>query len=110
MLNWWTENKPKHRMIVAGLNTTAIGAMSNYNVADAGNKNWPASEIVKQIEIARQHNAGHIHWNMGALMKNKGGVDDALLRSEYNQPALGPALNSGGPKPTAPKLTAHVTK
>lgn len=111
LLKWWTENNPKHRMIVAGMNTTAIGAVSNYTVADAGNKNWPASEIVKQVEIARQQtgSSGHIHWNMGALMKDKGGVDEALLRSEYQQPALVPALNGAAAKPSAPKLTARMT-
>ena len=54
LLKWWTENNPKHRLIVAGLNTTAIGATSNYTTSDAGNKGWPAGEIVKQIELTRQ--------------------------------------------------------
>jgi uncharacterized lipoprotein YddW (UPF0748 family) len=110
LLKWWTENNPKHRMIVPGLNTTAIGALNNYSVSDAGNKGWPASEIVRQIEITRQQAgvAGHLHWNMGALMKNKGGVDDALLRSCYQQPALAPALN-GGTKPPTPRATVRVT-
>jgi hypothetical protein len=47
---------------------------------------------------------------MGALMKNKGGVDEALLRSEYQQPALVPALNSGAQKPSALKLSVRMTR
>jgi uncharacterized lipoprotein YddW (UPF0748 family) len=108
LLKWWTENNPKHRMIVAGMNTTAIGASGNATVPDVGSKNWPASEIVRQIAITRQQGAGHIHWNMGALMRNKGGVNDAL-RTQYDQPALPPPLNAEVAKPSAPTLTARTT-
>jgi hypothetical protein len=78
---------------------------------EAGNRNWPASEIVRQIEITRQQSGatGHIHWNMSALMRDKGGVNEALLRNEYNQPALPPALNGGSARLDAPKLTARTT-
>jgi uncharacterized lipoprotein YddW (UPF0748 family) len=110
LLKWWTENNPKHRMIVAGLNTTAIGAVSNYALADAGNKNWPASEIARQIELTRQQSgaAGHIHWNMGALMKNKGAVSDLLLRNEYQQLALAPVLANSKGKPASPKFSVRA--
>ncbi|HWN96343.1 MAG TPA: family 10 glycosylhydrolase [Methylomirabilota bacterium] len=97
LLKWWTANNPKHKLIVAGMNTTAVGA-----------QNWPASEIVKQIEITRQLSAaGHIHWNMGAVMKNKGGVADEL-RQVYRQPALAPSL-SGAARLPAPRLTGRLT-
>ncbi len=110
LLKWWTENNPKRRMIVPGLNTTAIGSAANYATSDAGNKGWPTSEIVRQIEITRQQSgvAGHIHWNMGALMKNKGGVDEALARSCYSQFALTPALNAGA-RLTMPKAKVRFT-
>ncbi len=96
LLKWWAENNPKRRMIVPGLNTTAIGG-------------WPAMEIVKQIKITREQAgvAGHIHWNMGALMKNKGGVEEALARNSYPEIALTPALNAGA-RPPKPKATARM--
>ena len=109
LLNWWTQNNPRHRMIVPGINTTAIASSANYATAEAGNKGWPTSEIVRQIQITRQSSAaGHIHWNVGALMKNKGGVADQL-RQTYSNNALVPALNASAPRPAAPKLTARVT-
>jgi uncharacterized lipoprotein YddW (UPF0748 family) len=111
LLQWWTENNPRRRMIVAGMNSAAIGGAGNSPVVDGGARNWPASEIVRQIEITRKQSgvAGHIHWNMSALMKNKGGMNDALLSNEYSQPALPPAMNGGSAKPAAPKLIARVT-
>ena len=97
LLKWWTENNPRQKQIVAGLNTTAIGSATNYQTTDAGNKGWPAGEIVRQIHLTRQQAgiAGHVHWNMGALMKNKGGVATHLAREEYQQPALTPPARSG---------------
>ena len=108
LLKWWTENNPKQRQIVAGLNTTAVGTQANYTVSDAGNKGWPAAEITRQVELARQQNgiAGHIHWNVGALMKNKGGVATQLARDEYRQAALAPAARGGGQPLSPPALTA----
>lgn len=110
LLKWWTENNPRHRMIVPGMNTTAIGSNPDYTVADAGNRGWPASEILKQVQITRQLSAaGHIHWNVGALMKNKGGVADELRRA-YKQPALVPAWSNSDVKPATPKLKATLTR
>jgi uncharacterized lipoprotein YddW (UPF0748 family) len=107
LLKWWTENNPKQKMIVAGLNTTAIGTQRNYTVTDAGNKGWPASEITRQIEITRQQAgiAGHIHWNMGSLMKNKGGVATDLFRDEYRQRALTPPLNGSASHLSKPAVS-----
>ena len=112
LLKWWTENNPKQRMIVAGMNTTAIGNAGPDVVTDGGSKGWPASEIVRQIELTRQQPgvAGHIHWNMRALMKNKGGVDEALLRSSYLSPALVPSLNRDASKLPAPQLLNPKTE
>ena len=108
LTRWWVENNPKQKMIVPGINTTAIGSNKNYTVADAGNKGWPASEIVEQIKMTRQLSAaGHIHWNMGALMRNKGGIADEL-RHVYSQPALVPALKNDGPRSVAPGLSGRV--
>ena len=98
LLKWWAENNPRRKTIVAGLNTTAVGSGANP---------WPASEIARQIELARGQNgaSGHIHWNMSALMKNRGGVADTLKQRAYQSLALAPSLN-GGPSPAAaPKVT-----
>jgi hypothetical protein len=93
LLKWWAENNPRRRMIVAGLNTTALGA----------------AEILQQIKMTREQAGvvGHIHWNMSALMKNKGGVGDALARSSYSEIALTPALD-GGAKPSKPKAVVRM--
>jgi uncharacterized lipoprotein YddW (UPF0748 family) len=108
LLKWWTENNPKQRQIVAGINTTAVGTQINYTVTDAGNKGWPASEIARQIQLTRQQKgiAGHIHWNMGALMKNKGGVATELAGDEYRQTALPPAAQGTGKTLSPPALAA----
>ncbi|HMJ91021.1 MAG TPA: family 10 glycosylhydrolase [Candidatus Acidoferrum sp.] len=94
LLKWWTENNPKGRMIVPGINTTSTGPA----------KGWPASEIVEQVRIARQQpgSSGHIHWNMSALMNNRGGVADELARAAYGKNALPSGLPTGSttPKPT----------
>ena len=93
LLKWWAENNPKRRMIVPGLNTTAMGA----------------AEILQQIKMTRGQAgvAGHIHWSLGALMKNKGGVEEALARSSYPGIALAPALNAGA-KPPQPKAVVRM--
>ena len=105
LLKWWSENNPRRRMIVPGLNTTAVGASPSDAASGAGNRGWPANEIVEQIQIARKQPgaSGHIHWNMGALMKNKGGVDEALMRGCYAQTALTPAMGQGA-KPPLPRV------
>ena len=94
------------------MNTTAIGNAGPDAVTDGGSKGWPAGEIVRQIELTRQQPgvAGHIHWNMRALMKNKGGVDEALLRSSYTTPALVPSMNSATSKLPAPQLLSPKTE
>jgi len=112
LLKWWTENNPKHRQIVAGLNTTAIGTQAVYTVSDAGNKGWPASEIERQIQLTRQQSgiAGHIHWNMGALMRNKGRVAMLLAEDEYKHPALAPAAHASTRALSKPVVMMADTK
>jgi len=99
LLKWWTENNPKNRQIVAGMNTFAVAT---------GTNKWPATEITRQVEITRQQlgASGHIHWNVSALMQNKGGVADELARSEYARLALSPPLAATGhQKISAPTVT-----
>jgi uncharacterized lipoprotein YddW (UPF0748 family) len=102
LLNWWTENNPKRRLIVAGMNTASVG----------GRTAWPASEITAQIDITRKQSgaSGHIHWNMSALAKNKGGVAGELARASYVQPALMPAIAASEGTVPRPKVTARAVK
>jgi uncharacterized lipoprotein YddW (UPF0748 family) len=108
LLNWWTENNPKNRLIVAGLNSTAVA--SNQAAVNPTGRGWPVSEIPRQIEIGRQQrgSSGHIHWNMSALMKNKGGLADELSRTVYRERALVPPLpGTSGSESAAPAVNAR---
>ncbi len=100
LLKWWTENNPKHRLIIPGINTTGVGG-----------KGWPAREIVEQVRIARQQPgaSGHIHWNMSALMRTSGGVADELARTSYGKVALPPALPERS-RPAKATLTANIVR
>jgi uncharacterized lipoprotein YddW (UPF0748 family) len=82
LLKWWAENNPKNKLIVAGMNSAQVG----------GSKGWVANDIVREIEITRAQPGvgGHVHWNFGALMKNKGGLADELAQKVYTQPARVP--------------------
>jgi hypothetical protein len=101
LLNWWTENNPKQKLIVAGMNSAAVGT---------GTNGWTAGEIVRQVNITRTQagSSGHVYWNMSSLNKNKGGLVEALSREVYQRPALVPAA-SRTPAPPAPRLVARPT-
>jgi uncharacterized lipoprotein YddW (UPF0748 family) len=105
LLKWWAENNPHRKMIVAGVNTAAVGTRGKEN-------GWSAYEIERQIQLTRKQPgvSGHIHWNMSALMKNKGGVDNALMRGEYGQLATVPALRTTRTISPPPALIARVTR
>ena len=105
LLDWWNSQNVHHRHLWPGMNSL-----------NAGSK-WPPGEIVNQINLTRRlADAGHIHWNVLALMKNAA-LDAALAQDVYRQPALIPAspwLDASTSAP--PKLsvtlwgkTAHVT-
>ncbi len=101
LLKWWTENNPHGRFIVPGINTSAVSTNTT---------GWPASEIVRQVELTRKQSGadGHIHWSMSALMKNKGGIADELARQSYKRFTLVPALPGHLTKP-APAPTVTIT-
>src|SRR5262249_24598703 len=54
-------------------------------------KGWEARELVDQVELVRKQDGagGGVHFSMKALMRNPGGVADALKKT-YAEPALGP--------------------
>ncbi|MEO8352176.1 MAG: family 10 glycosylhydrolase, partial [Chthoniobacteraceae bacterium] len=80
LLNWWRAQSRAGRPIWPGIATERIGSKR------------PASEIIRQIEMTRQgtDNPGHIHWNMRALMIDKGGVDQLLRQEVYRDAAAVP--------------------
>lgn len=71
LLEWWRQQSKSGRPIWPGIATERIGASR------------PADEIANQIELTRRNEStpGHIHWNMKALMQNRGGISE-LLKSE----------------------------
>jgi len=96
LLNWWAAQNRQHRHLWPGI--------SNSN---------DAAEIVNQIRLTRQQPGagGNVQWSVKALMHNKGGVTDALLKEVYTQPALVPPSPwLDGSAPSSPKnLTANGT-
>ena len=78
LLKRWSEQNPKGRLLVAGMDSTKTM------------RRWKPEEIVNQISLARKQEGvgGHIHWNMSTLMRNP--RLDAALEAVYAQPALIP--------------------
>jgi uncharacterized lipoprotein YddW (UPF0748 family) len=90
LLNWWDAQNPKGRHIWPGIDTTKL--QSNRRPDGSTPPNWPPMEIEAQIRIAARQpvSAGHIHWNLRALMRSS----DMMLmlqRGRYAEPALVPA-------------------
>jgi len=54
---------------------------------------WKADEIIKQIGLTRSErgSTGNIHWNVSALIKDRGGLATQLKKTTYSEPALVPA-------------------
>ena len=76
LLDWWRAQS--HGIpIWPGLATERIGSKR------------PAREITEQIELTRRGTSspGQIHWNMKALMRNQGGIDDLLKAGPYAERA-----------------------
>lgn len=85
LLKWWVEQNTQQRNLWPGNYTS--------RVSDSGSAAWPASEIVRQIEKTRDQPGatGNVHFSMKALLRNSGGLADALKSSVYAAPALVPA-------------------
>lgn len=99
LLKWWTEQNAKNRHIWPGSYTS--------RVADGSSTEWPASEIVQQIETERKQPgaSGCVHFSMVSLLKNRGGLADKLTETVYKEPALVPASPwLGGAAPNMPNM------
>ena len=99
LLNWWNGENVRHRHVWPGMNSLNVGGK------------WPPSEIINQIKATRREaDAGQIHWNITALMKNAA-LDTALRRDVYQQPALIPASPwLGATPPARPRLAVTPWK
>lgn len=100
LLKWWTAQNDKGRLLVPGMDCTKTL------------RRWKPDEIINQIRLTRKQpgTAGHVHWDMKALMRNSA-LDDALGREVYAQPALVPAMPWLECKaPEKPRLTVRGSK
>jgi len=79
LLDWWRAQSKSGRPVWPGIATERIGSAR------------PASEIAKQIALTRRgtDQPGHIHWNMKALMQDRGGIATLLRRGVYAEKAAG---------------------
>jgi uncharacterized lipoprotein YddW (UPF0748 family) len=82
LLEWWCKSNIKNKLVYGG---TAVYKLEN--------NNWPANEIIRQIDITRQYrnisSYGATHFTMNYLMKNYKQIRD-LLKQSYSSPALTP--------------------
>lgn len=79
LLRWWVEQNTHGRHIWPGNFTSKVL------------EGWPAEEIANQILLTRQEPgaSGNVHFSMRVLMRNTGGINDAL-KKVYAEPALIP--------------------
>ena len=80
LLDWWTGENTRGRHLWPGINTRRSAQ-------------WGPGELSEQIRLTRRipTSCGAIHWNIGALAHNTGGVADALGRGVYAEPVVMPA-------------------
>ena len=92
LLHWWAGQNQKRRHLWPGSNSSKVGNA------------WAKEEVLNQIALARKEPGvtGHVHWNISALMTNRGGLANALAKQTYSQPALVPASPWLDGKPPGP--------
>lgn len=80
LLDWWVAENRHNRHIWPG------------NAAFRVRDNFPAEEITRQIALTRDNNGatGNIQFNMKALLRNQGGITDAMRTNSYTYDALMP--------------------
>lgn len=84
LLSWWVKQNSDGRNIYPGNNIEKVGNKS---------KSWSASEIIEQINLTRKLGAqGNILWSIKPLMRNSGGLSDALSKESYRSPAIVPEM------------------
>ena len=103
LLRWWHSQNSAGRHVWPGVATDWINGSE-----DPGR---PAAEIHRQIALSRsldsEGEAGHIHWSIKALTRNKGGIASLLTRDLYQEKALVPASPwLGQEAPASPTVAA----
>jgi uncharacterized lipoprotein YddW (UPF0748 family) len=85
LLAWWEAQNTSQRHVWPGMSTRWIESKRDPTRG--------ASEILNQIKLARTlpRTPGHCHWNLGALVEDRGGIVKALQEGPYRERALIPA-------------------
>ena len=86
LLEWWQGENLSQRCIWPGMSTAQFGASPR--------RKTHSGEIVKQIELARAESdaaSGHVHWSIGSLRRDRGGIVSRLKKAAYKEKALVPA-------------------
>ncbi len=83
LLRWWVGENKHSRHIWAG--NAAFRVRTDQ-------PNWGPEEIVQQVALTRDQEgaSGNVQFNMTTLMRNQGGVSDALSNTAYTYEALMP--------------------
>jgi uncharacterized lipoprotein YddW (UPF0748 family) len=99
LLDWWVEQNRHNRHVWPGNFTSRVGPDRQ--------RNWPASELLEQIELTRHRPGatGNVHFSMRTLMGDPDGLS-AQLANAYREPAIVPASPwLGGSPPPAPRVS-----
>ena len=100
LFQWWTSQNSRQRHLWPGIATDRIESSD-----DPGR---PAGEMVRQVMLTPQ---GQIHWNLGALKQNRGGLNPLLTKGPYAQSALVPASPwLGNALPARPQASLTESK
>ncbi len=100
LLEWWAQQNPMNRHVVAGLGL--------YRLGEGSANNYEAQEVIDQLAIVRRTHGAHgeVHFPMNAIMENKLGVSKQMKKSHYNTPALlPPATWLDSRPPTGPLVS-----
>lgn len=83
LLEYWRDENKRKRHLWIG----------NYSGRlDKANGNWSTSELLNQIKLTREKGAGgNVFFSMKTFLRDWKGINGALLRGPYAQPALVPA-------------------
>ena len=98
LLSWWATQNPLQRVLAPANFTSKVGGA------------WKKEEILEQIRITRATKGalGNVHFSMKALVRDSGGIAQALASGPYATAALAPAQAWIDPKaPLAPKVAAQ---
>lgn len=87
LFSWWRDENKQGRHLWPGIATNRIKSSME--------PDRPATESVRQIEIARMenrlpHGTGHIHFSFKTLMEDRANINETLLNNAYGDFALIP--------------------